>query len=122
VLLTGPAPRASASEQWCETDPLVVVITPGGSVAPLYVTNSAWGLEHLAAVQTARISFTAIATEGGLATVVVLEVLVPEDPFAEHFETRSVVSTGPLKSGSILASAAGFSGQAMHMEFKLDMP
>jgi hypothetical protein len=122
VLLAGPAPRASASELWCETDPLVVITTPGGSQVPIYATNSALGLEHLPAVQVARISYTAISTEGGLATAVLLDVLVPEDELSDHFATRSVVSTGPLKSGTILASASGFSGQAMQMQFKLNVP
>lgn len=45
-----------AAVDWCETDPLEVIVAPGGSSVPVYVTNAALGTEHLPAVQVAVVS------------------------------------------------------------------
>ena len=113
---------ASAAEQWCETDPLVLIATPGGNLVPLFVTTGAEGLLHLAQAQLARIEYTVSPSESGRATRVSMTVTVPVGLDAARFSTRSVVSTGPLKTGVILASVSGTSGHAMRMEFKLDAP
>jgi hypothetical protein len=122
LLLVGSASGVAAGEQWCEVDPLVVITTPGGSSVPIFATNGAQGLEHLVALETAHISYTVTAAEGGTATVVTMQVLIAGDPFESHFETRSITSTGPLKTGTVLATARGYSGQVMHMQFKLNVP
>ena len=51
-----------------------------------------------------------------------MEVLIPGDVFDSRFETRSTVSTLPLKTGTILAQASGFSGQTMYLQFTLGVP
>ncbi len=122
LLLAMLVPTAGAMGQWCEEDPLVVIQTPGGSQVPLYVTNGALGEEHLPAVLLAAIDYTTQSTDGGQATVVKLWVTIPDDVFDGHFETRSTVSDGPAKTGTIYAQAQGFSGQTMWMEFKLQVP
>ncbi len=70
----------------------------------------------------ARIGYTAQPVQGGRATLVHLEVLVPGDLFDDHFATRSVASSGPLGSGTVYATASGYSGQAMTMVFTLAVP
>jgi len=122
ALLGGARGAAVAGEEWCENDPLVVIATPGGALVPLYVTNGAAGVEHLAAVQLADIRYTTASTDSATATLVRMTVTVPSAPDGTRFETRSVVSTGPLKTGTILASAKGFSDQPMRLEFKLGTP
>jgi hypothetical protein len=122
LLALVPAPPARASDQWCEDDPLVVITTPGGAAVPLYVTKRGLGLEHLAAVQLGRVSYTALAAAGGGATLVQLAVTIPDDAFGVHFATQAVVSTGPLGAGTVYADASGFSGQGMPMQFILDVP
>ncbi len=122
LLLAMLVPTGGAMGQWCEEDPLVVIQTPGGSAVPLYVTNGALGTEHLPAVLLAAIDYTTQSAEGGQATVVKLQVTIPDDSFDGHFETRSTVSTGPAKTGTIYAQGQGFSGQVMQMEFKLQVP
>ena len=119
LVLLGPPTAVGASEQWCETDPLVVIDTPGGSRVLVYVTNGALGTEHLPAVLAAHMSYTAQPAEGGRATRVTLDVRIPDDDFGRGFPTRSVVSTGPLKTGRIYAAAGGVSGQPMRMTFTL---
>ena len=123
-VLAGAAPVgvAQAGEQWCETDPLVVIRTPSGELVPLFVTNGAAGVEYLALVQLARMDYTTVSVEGARATLVRLLVIVPSTWDGRRFATSSVVSTGPLKTGTVLASASGQSGLPMRLEFRLDRP
>jgi hypothetical protein len=122
VALLGPARVARAGEEWCENDPPVAITTPRGNRVVVYVTSGALGLEHLPAVQLAAIRHTVQSVEGGRATLVKLDVVVPNDAFGSGFPTRSTVSSGPLKTMSIYASATGTSGSPMRLEFKLDVP
>jgi hypothetical protein len=116
------APARAAAAEWCDTDPLVLINTPGGALVPVYVTNGALGAEHLAAVQLANMTYSVQPTANGSATLVHLNVVIPNDVFATHFATRSVASSGPLATGTLYDSASGFSGQAMTLTFTLDVP
>jgi hypothetical protein len=120
-LISGPS-LATASEQWCDGDPLVTIQTPGGNLVPVYVTSSAPGNEHLPSVLSARISYHADAVSAGTATLVRMEVLVPDDLSGAQFSTRTAASSGPLRTGALWATASGQSGQAMQMVFTLNVP
>jgi hypothetical protein len=123
VLVWGaPASTATAMESWCEDDPPVVIITPGGSMVIVYVTSGAIGLEHLVALQLATIRHTVTPANGGLATHVDMTVEVPNDLFASGFPTRTTVSSGPFKLGTIHGTAMGRSGEPMHVAFQLPVP
>lgn len=122
LLLSGLVPDVYAGEEWCEEDPVVAIVTPKGAVVSVFVTNGVKGPEHQLAAILAKIKYSVKSIDGGRATRVTMLVTVPADAFEDRFETRSVVSTGPLKSGVILGSALGFSGQSMEMMFKLDVP
>jgi hypothetical protein len=113
------APGASAGAQWCDTDPVVVIITPSGVLVPLFVNNGAQGVEHQPAVLLASMPYTVTPVDGG--TEVHLNVTVPNDLFARGFPTRSVVSTGPLGTGTVYATAYGVSGKPMQLTFTLDV-
>jgi hypothetical protein len=116
--LSLPVAVAHAGDQWCESDPLIVVRTPGGALVPLYVTSEALGLENLPYVLLASITY--VASPAGPGTHVQMEVMVPGSLLAPPFETRATVSTGLLKTGAILATASGYSQQLMKLQFKLD--
>ena len=111
------APGLQASEQWCSSDPVEVIVTSGGLVVPVYVTNSALGVEHLPAASTARISYTASATGNG--TRVKMTVLVANDAFGSAYPTASLVSLGLDGTGAVLAQTSGQSGGPMTMVFQL---
>jgi hypothetical protein len=117
ALWVGSAPALEASEQWCSGDPVEIIITSGGLAVPVFVTNSALGVEHLLTATTAQISYTTNAT--GYGTNVIMTVMVPNDAFGSGFPTASVVSAGPDATLAILAQTSGTSGQTMTMEFKL---
>ncbi|HEU5328693.1 MAG: hypothetical protein ACTHMU_23730 [Thermomicrobiales bacterium] len=116
------APVRVAAAEWCDTDPLVLISTPGGALVPVYVTNGALGAEHLATVQLATMTYSVQPTADGSATLVHLDVRIPDDVFASHFATRSVASSGPLATGTSYANASGFSGQTMTLTFTLNVP
>jgi hypothetical protein len=115
VLLAGPVPGVGATEQWCETDPLVVITTPGGSVVPVYVTNRARGAEYLPAVVAASVNYTVKSAGDG--TLVKLYVTIPATPGLT--DAGSTASTGPLATGTVYATTTGSTGQRMTLEFKL---
>jgi hypothetical protein len=114
-------PSAAAMEAWCDGDPVVVVVTPGGALVPLFVTSSGLGVQHLPAVLLAAITYTTELADGGTATLVKLRVVVPGDLFDPRFATRSVVSTGPLGTGAVYGSTSGVSGDPMSITFKLNV-
>lgn len=121
-LLFALAPASASAAEWCDTDPLVLIKTPGGALVPVFVTSGALGTEHMPAVLLASIDYSTNAVAGGNATIVHLNVVVPGDLLDSHFLTRTVASTGPLATGVIYASATGYSGQIMSLTFKLDVP
>jgi hypothetical protein len=118
VLASSPVVAA----EWCDTDPLVLIKTPGGTLVPVFVSSGALGAEHLPAVLLASIDYSTQAIAGGGATRVHLDVTVPDDLLGWHFPTRTVASTGPLATGTIYASATGYSGRTMTLTFTLDVP
>src|SRR5688500_14139520 len=120
TLLLLPTQPVGASAEWCEFDPLVLVVTPGGAIVPVFVTNGAQGLEHLLAAQLAEMRHTVYPDKSGAATLVRLQVLIRGDLFGKDFPTRSTASTGPLATGTILARASGVSGETMVLIFVLD--
>lgn len=122
VFMLATVPVATASSQWCEVDPVLLITTPGGSVVPVYVTTAGDGVEHLATVTAAHLSYTTSAISNQTKTLVTVTVFVSNDLFSSSFATMSTVSSGPLATGTIYATATGTSGQAMTMTFVLDQP
>ncbi|MBI2862956.1 MAG: hypothetical protein HYX94_00135 [Chloroflexi bacterium] len=121
LLMSAFAPTAFAGWFWCEDDPLVRVITPAGNAVNVHVTNYGEGVENLAAVRKAEITYEVKPIAGGRGTAVSISVLIPNNS-GERFRTRTVASTGPLASGVVLDEATGGSGKAMTLSFKLDIP
>jgi hypothetical protein len=123
LLLVHPSPAGAAAE-WCDTDPLVVIVTPAGNLVPVYVLVGALGIQHLAAAQAASllVATDTAAAAGGRATRVTLTVRVPNDLFASGFPVRSAASTGPLETGLVYADTDGVGGNPMMLRFTLDVP
>lgn len=115
-------PVASADYEWeCDTDPTVVISTPGGNTVVVHVTDSAQDSVHLAALRAVAISYTTQAVTGQPATDVEIQVTVPDDQYETNFPVRSVASTQPFRAGTVLASADGKSGQTLKLRFRLDV-
>ena len=123
--LLGPAVPARAGAEWCDTDPLLLITTPGGHVVPVFILVGTQGLLHLPAAQAASILATSAAAEstaGGRATRVTVTVTVPDDPFGRGFPVRAAASTGPLGTGTVHDAAEGASGAPLALRFTLDIP
>ncbi len=123
LMVAGLAPTAGASDGWCDTDPVLLITTPGGSQVPVYINTSVWGAEHLPAAQTARMTYSATSVSNGSATNVEVTVVVPNDAFSSRFPTRTGASSGPYQTGTVYAQTTyGYSGQPMNLQFRLTMP
>ena len=112
---------AFADETWCDTDPVQLVITNGGNIVPVFVTNGARSPLYLPQLVLARITHTVKSVENGRTTLVTVSVTVPNDLLGRTFATRSIVSSGPLGLLKVYATTTGTSGSPMTMQFKLDV-
>lgn len=121
VMTVATAPAVLASDTWCDADPVELVITSGGKLVPIFVTNGARSLLHLPQLLLARISHSVKSVEGGTASLVTVSVTVPNGLLGRSFETRSVVSRGPIGLLHVYATTTGMSGSAMTMQFKLNV-
>jgi len=119
VLTVATAPAALASDTWCDIDPVQLVITSGGKLVPIFVTNSARSLLYVPQLLLARISHTTKSVDGGRATMVTVSSTVPNGILGETFATRSVVSSGPLGLLTVYGTNTGTSGTPMIVQFKL---
>ena len=118
TVATAPAAFA-ASEGWCDVDPIQLVITSGGKIVPIFVTNGAPSLLYVAQLLLARITHTTASADGGTSTLVTVKVTVPNGLLGRTFPTRTVVSSGPLGLLKVYGTATGYSGQTMTVQFKL---
>jgi hypothetical protein len=119
ALTAASAPAAFAAENWCDVDPVQLVITSGGKLVPIFVTNGARSVAHAPQLLLARITHSTKSVDGGRATQVTVNVTVPNGLLGSRFETRSVVSSGPLGTLTAYATTTGNSGSTMTMQFKL---
>lgn len=111
--------QAGASEAFCDWDPAVVIVTPGGYLDTVYVsvwTSSLLNLGLPLESYTAKRGYDAA---GNPVTNVDIAVYVPAGLLFQ-FSTLDEVSTGLLGGGAVLAKASGTSGQTTHLRFTLN--
>jgi hypothetical protein len=113
------APAALASDDWCDSDPVQLVVTNGGKLVPIFVTNGVRSLSHLPQAVLAKITHRAQSVDGGKATLVTVEVTVPNGLLGKRFETRTIASSLPLGTGTVYGTTTGSSGSEMTVQFKL---
>jgi hypothetical protein len=121
ALAVATAPAALANETWCDVDPVQLVVTSGGTLVPIFVTNGARSPLYAPQLLLARISHTVRSVHGGTATLVTVSVTVPNGALGGTFATRCVVSGGPLGLWQVYATATGTSGAPMTAQFKLNV-
>ena len=119
TLLLTKAPAAFADD-WCSADPLVRVVTPGGSREYVHVTLYALGLQHRRDLRKATVSFTAERIAGDKPTHVTIRATVPLDERGESFQTKMVVSTRTFGKGIVLGKDdIGKAGEPMEVAYDL---
>jgi hypothetical protein len=118
-LIVAAPTSAGAMMEWCDWDPIVPVVTPGGHVVLVY--DSVWTSSPLN-IGLPVSSYTAWRTyddDGEPLTAVDMVVYVPTG-LLWRFNTLNMVSTGPLGSGAVLARQSGTSGTPVHLYFTLN--
>ncbi|MGH7764256.1 MAG: hypothetical protein ACREOM_07555 [Candidatus Dormibacteraceae bacterium] len=115
-LIATPA-SAAAYITWCDWDPIVLVITPGGHIVPVY--DSVWTSSLLnLALPLETYKTTRVYQNGHPATAVNMAITVPTG-LLFRYSTTDEVTTGLLGTGKVLATAYGTSGQTLHLKFTL---
>jgi hypothetical protein len=110
---------AQANDEWCDTDPVMLINTPGGATVQVYYltgvqTTTAIGNGLLA---TLSAGYTVTPAQGG--TQVTLSVTVPNGLGGASFPTRVQVSSEVWGTGTIYGTASGTSGAPMTVRFFL---
>jgi hypothetical protein len=119
LVLLAQAVPASASNTWSDTDPVVIITTPGGHMVPVYVNNGAAGAEHLPAAQLARMTYTTKSV--GQGTKVSITSNVPCDALGTGWGSRTRPSTGAFGTGTLYGEAYGVCGQDLIVTFTLSV-
>jgi hypothetical protein len=112
---------AGAMMEYCDWDPLVPIVTPGGHVVLVY--DSVWTNSPLNVglpISTYSVS-RVYDDDGNPMTAVDMVVRVPTG-LLFRFATTDLVSTGPFGSGTVLARQGGTSGSPVHLYFTLNQP
>ena len=113
------ATPAWAWDEWCDSDPVLLIWTPEGKVVPVYYLTGVQGPKHLVSGLLGNLSarYSAETAAGG--TLVTVSVVVPSGLFGAAYATRVMVSSGPLGSGHVYGAATGRSGEPMQVQFAL---
>jgi hypothetical protein len=119
LVLAVLAPPASASNTWSDTDPVVLITTPGGHQVAVYVDNGTSPPEYLAAAQLAQMGYAVKSVQSGRATAVTLTSTVPCD--GTTYLTRMIVSSGAFATGTVYGQDSGTCGQVMSVGFTLSI-
>jgi len=121
VAIGGSTSIAGAFDEYCDWDPPVAILTPAGNLVTVH--DSVWtsNLLQVGLPVTGYTATRAYDSAGHPITAVDMVVTVPSGLLLS-FQTRDYVATGPLLSGTVLASASGTSGTPTHLRFNLNTP
>jgi hypothetical protein len=120
-LLFASPTSASAWATFCDWDPLILVVTPGGHIVPVYAsvwTSSPLNLGLPLATYTASRTYDAA---GKPHTAVDMKITVLSGLLFK-FTTYNMATSGLLGTGTVYASKYGTSGTPVHLFFTLPQP
>lgn len=117
-LLAASPGSAAASVVWCDWDPLVPIVTPGGHIVLVY--DSVWtsSLLNLGVPLASYTTKRAYDSTGRAITDVDVAISVPTGLLL-RYSTMDEVTTGLLGSGAVLARTYGTSGKTAHLSFTI---
>ena len=121
-LLNSAVRGAAAGEDWCDTDPLVKIVTPNGSHQYVHVTFSAPSSiyrQNLIATKNS-IVWTAVRSLDGTGTDVTVASTVPLNGMLP-FATRATISTNPFGEGTVYSAVEGMAGVVMVNTYRLNV-
>lgn len=117
LLFASPA-NAGAWATFCDWDPLILVVTPGGHIVPVYA--SVWTSSPLQ-LGIPLPSYTASRvydSAGKPHTAVDMTISVPTG-LLFRFNTYNMATSGLLGTGTVYAAKYGTSGTPVHLKFTL---
>jgi hypothetical protein len=114
-------PVARAGDEWCETDPLLVIRTPAGHLVSVYCLIGVAGPEGLVAGLVGSLTLTYTAAAAGNRTRVTVSAEVPCGDGA-GYATRLTVSSQALGTGEVYGQTTGTCGGTMAVSFFLPVP
>lgn len=117
VMFAAPT-SAGAWVTFCDWDPIVLIVTPGGHIEPVY--DSVWTSSPLD-LGVPLASYTASRaydTYGRPVTAVNMTINVPTG-LLFRYTTKTMVTSGLLGTGKIYAWQYGTSGTPAHLKFTL---
>ena len=115
------APMALASDTWCDTDPPILITTPAGNTAVVYLVDSG-PAEHLPSLLHPQVSYTAQSVDEGRATLVKMTVIVPNDVLGSGYSVVTEVWSGLARTGTRYDSESGTAGDPVKLVFRLLVP
>ena len=121
-MLNAAVRGAAAWDEWCDSDPLVKVITPSGSHQFVHLTFSAPSTEYRQNLIAAKnsIVWTALRSADGTGTDVTVTSTIPLNgslPFA----TRTTISTNPFGGGTVYSTVEGTAGLPVAITYRLNV-
>ena len=122
LVFVAQALPASAANSWSDTDPVMVITTPGGRTVPVYMNNGVDGAQHLPAAQVARMGYSAKWVQSANAVKVTVTSNVPCDAFGTGWATRLRPSEGAFGTILLYGEAYGVCGQDMTVTFTITGP
>ena len=117
-LLAASPGSASANVVWCDWDPLVPVVTPGGHLVLVY--DSVWtsNLLNLGLPLESYTTQRIYDSTGRPITAVDMAIWTPTG-LLFTYSTMDEVTTGLLGGGALLARGYGTSGKTVHLKFTI---
>ena len=117
IMLCSPT-SAGAWATYCDWDPIVPIVTPGGHIVLVY--DSVWTSSPLSlALPLASYTTSRVYDSAGKPhTAVDMAISVPTG-LLFRYTTYDMVTSGLLGSGTVYASKYGTSGTPVHLKFTL---
>jgi hypothetical protein len=120
LLFASPS-SAAAWATFCDWDPLILVVTPGGHIVPVYAsvwTSSPLNLGlPLASYKASRV----YDVGGNPHTAIDMTIWVPAGLLFQ-FQTYDMATSGLLGTGTVYAAKYGRSGTLTHLYYTLPQP
>jgi hypothetical protein len=117
---------AEAGDEWCDVDPVRVIVTPKGNVTAVFYLTGVLGPRDLVGALLGLLSASHTVQPAGNGTLVRLKVTVPSGLLGlgngKPRPARLKVSSGLLGSGVDYGSTTGETGKVMTVDFRLNVP
>ena len=113
-------PVARAWDEWCDSDPLLVIRTPEGRLVTVYCLIGVYGPKAVVAGLVGNLTPTYTVAPAGNRTRVTVTALVPCGLGAGS-PTRLLVTSRPLGAGTEYGQTKGPCGEPLAVSFFLDV-